>query len=93
MSNLPEATRENTDALDAVGNTTKAVTKGYAIGPGRFSCVGAFSDYTHRLDALTKNVVWKPSNFCSMTLSYWSVYLAGAMLPFLFSAFLMESCG
>lgn len=90
MSGQPEEVRKTTDALDAVGNTTKAVTKGYAIGSAALGALVLFQAYC---DTLFAN---NPTNNFDFALSNPAVLIGlmlGALLPFLFSAFCMQAVG
>ena len=97
MANLPKNVRKTTDALDAVGNTTKAVTKGYAIGSAGLGALVLFAAYTEDIKFFS-NVSGSPLENISVNFDLTNPYiivglLFGGMLPYLFGSMSMQAVG
>jgi K(+)-stimulated pyrophosphate-energized sodium pump len=86
MADLPPNVRDTTDKLDAVGNTTKAVTKGYAIASAAIAALALFSDYLH-------NIGIAPEEFSLFNPLVLVGLLIGGLLPFIFSSVMMRAVG
>src|SRR6185312_6910043 len=103
MSNQPESIREKTDKLDAAGNTTKALTKGYAIGSASLAAFLLFSAYLASVHDIVQQRVTEAGGILPATWSFSNVNLAsvpvfvgalmGAMLVFLFSSMAIKAVG